>query len=530
MVGTLVSRTRTSIASASEAYSRIHLRWPGRNAPVLAGVSAACALAALLFWLLHEALIDDAYITLTYARNLAFHLHWGLLPDQVSNTATSPLNVLVLGAVTFVVRRPVDALGLVYIANAAALTFGLVKLGESTGLGRHFAWVAAPLLLLNPLLASTLGMETNLAISVLVFLAVSAARGNARWFGIVGGLAVLTRIDLAIFVAVLFLARPLLWRAIHRAAAWFALVVVPWFAFSWVVLGSAVPDTLILKQEADWGAFARDLVMYYGKAQPWAVMGTVVVPALGVLALLAWPWWRRAAWLHRTGVIAAFGLAGGAYFGAYTLLGFAPYLWYYGPTLAALTICCAAVVPLLVSSLSTRTRAAALAGVAALLVLPAGAGWVARAQESVPFTHALVHGNWARPAQYTHIAYEVRATVGDATVRSPFEIGTLLYHCRCHMVDKFSDRGRLADLIAERERSSFLWRLNYLFLDPDELVVDVEDYRMSWSPRSDSSGRSWNVYGPFRGKGQIELHKVPDEHSPDLPASSSLGSADAGGR
>lgn len=488
---------------------------------MFAGVSAAGAFAALLFWLLHEALIDDAYITLTYARNLAFHFHWGLLPDQVSNTATSPLNVLILGAATFIVRQPVDALGLVYVLTAATLTFGLVKLGESTGLGRRFAWVAAPMLLLNPLLASTLGMETNLAVTVLVFLVLSAVRGNARWFGVTGGLAVLTRIDLVIFVAVLFLARPPLWRAAHRVAMWAALVAMPWFVFSWVVLGSAVPDTLILKQEADWGAFARDLVMYYGKPQPWAVLGAVAVPALGALALLAWPLWRRRPRLRRTGVIAALGLAGGAYFGIYALLGLPPYLWYYGPTLATLTICCAAVVPLLVSRMPRHTQTTAVAAGIALLLLPTGAGWAARAQEGVPFTHSLVHGNWARPAQYTHIGHSVGAIVGDATVRSPFEIGTLLYHCRCHMVDKFSDRGRLANLITERKQSSFLWRLNYLFLQPRELDVDFDDYRLKWRPRADPSGRSWNVYGPFKGKGQIELHKVPDKRSQGSSASPS---------
>jgi hypothetical protein len=55
------------------------------------------AAAALIFGLiLRRHLLDDVYITLSYARNLAEHFHWGIVSGQVSNTATSPLNVMAL--------------------------------------------------------------------------------------------------------------------------------------------------------------------------------------------------------------------------------------------------------------------------------------------------------------------------------------------------------------------------------------------------------------------------------------------------
>jgi hypothetical protein len=49
------------------------------------------ALAAGVFAFVRHALVDDAYITAAYARNLAFHLHWGLI-HQDSLCSSSPLS------------------------------------------------------------------------------------------------------------------------------------------------------------------------------------------------------------------------------------------------------------------------------------------------------------------------------------------------------------------------------------------------------------------------------------------------------
>lgn len=76
-------------------------------------------LAALIFALAHRALGDDAYITLSYARNLAFHGRWGLTEFRTSNSATSPLNVWPLAALITVVRAPVVACGLLLVLTGA---------------------------------------------------------------------------------------------------------------------------------------------------------------------------------------------------------------------------------------------------------------------------------------------------------------------------------------------------------------------------------------------------------------------------
>ncbi|MPY79174.1 MAG: hypothetical protein GEV04_11905 [Actinophytocola sp.] len=81
--------------------------------------------AAVIFWLVHRAMIDDAYITLTYARTLAEHGEWGMLPGHEANSATSPLNVLLLGVLSAVLGDPVAAAGVLYVGTCVALVLGL---------------------------------------------------------------------------------------------------------------------------------------------------------------------------------------------------------------------------------------------------------------------------------------------------------------------------------------------------------------------------------------------------------------------
>ena len=67
-----------------------------RRRRVVAIVGWGAAFAALSLYALsfRDTYVDDAYITLQYARNLAEHGTWGFFPDRATNTATSPLNVV----------------------------------------------------------------------------------------------------------------------------------------------------------------------------------------------------------------------------------------------------------------------------------------------------------------------------------------------------------------------------------------------------------------------------------------------------
>ena len=108
---------------------------------------------------------------------------------------------------------------------------------------------------------------------------------------------------------------------------------LPWSVLSWFWLGSAVPDTMVIKLGESMGdrTFANGLY-YFFEAYPFAVTASLIPPALGVLVLLGG--WRRAvAPLHLV-----LGVGGLLHAGTYLLLNTAPYQWYYGPAIGALTM------------------------------------------------------------------------------------------------------------------------------------------------------------------------------------------------
>lgn len=312
-----------------------------RVRPDLVAAVVGAVASGLLFLLAHRSLIDDAYITLTYARNVAFHLHWGVIEQQTSNTATSPLNVWLLAAVTMLVRQPVVAVGVILMATSAAAAVWSARTARQAGV----SWVAPVLtvfgLLASPLLGLTIGLETFIAASLVIGLAYYAVLGRP----VAAGLLVLTRPDLVVFAAVAVLGVAALRRQMVLVAGIAVLVVLPWHLISWVQLGSALPDTFLLKTGGEkWGDsydFANGWQLY-GQAYPTATVLAAGPAVLGLLCLAAWmaPALRRAV-PDGHAVVVVTGIGGLAHLAAFAALGTAPYHWYYGPSVAGLT-CCAA--------------------------------------------------------------------------------------------------------------------------------------------------------------------------------------------
>ena len=462
----------------------------GRGDAVVLGLSAL--LAAAVFWLVHRALIDDAYITMVEARNLAWHGDWGLLPGHLANTATSPLNVALLALLILPLRDPVKAVGALYVLNGVVLAAALLGLGRHLGLGRTLAVVAVPLLLLDPLLASTVGMETMLAVTALVLLVWLSGAGRPALLGVVAGLTVLARLDLAVVVVVVLLLRPRLWRRLHVVAACALLVALPWFVFSWVALGSAVPDTLLIKTSSHWGHFWSGLYSRYYWYDGPAVTATLVACAVGVLALATWAWWRPTLARDPAAVL-VLGCAGAAYYLAFLALDVSPFHWYYGIPVAALVLCACVAVAALARRQVPLLRV--VAGAALLvLIVPVGLAWRDATPTLQPMPVAMIESNWARPAQYARIGRDLRARVGaHAAVTPAGEIGNLLYHCHCELVDRFSDRGQLAPLIERDRAHSALMRLNYWWLRTGTLHPIEPQYHLVFRHGPDRSGWGWNI-------------------------------------
>src|SRR3954451_12044427 len=124
------ARTRTS-RSPFISLSARRSRWARPWAFPAATMGIA---SATVFWLVHASTIDAAYITLSYARNVAFHLRWGLIPQRTSNTATSPLNVLALAGLTAVPGHPVLALAALFVGANVVLGCALLRTARALNL------------------------------------------------------------------------------------------------------------------------------------------------------------------------------------------------------------------------------------------------------------------------------------------------------------------------------------------------------------------------------------------------------------
>jgi hypothetical protein len=481
----------------------------------------AALVAAAVFWLVRDGLIDDTYITLGYARELAVHGHWGMISQETANSATSPLNVLLLAAAITVLRvtgdvHPVLALGVVFVGCVVVIAWGWLRLARALHLARWVSVLGTLVVLVNPFVLSATGLEVHLMAVVLVLLAMTAAEGRPVAFGIVSGVAMITRLDLVIFVVLVALATAAIRRRLDRVIMLLVAVSLPWYLFSWLYLGSAIPDTFVIKtlQHSFGTSTYVDGPVFYlnNPILFWATTWSFALAALGAVALLGWLVVRRP---RRLAPLAAIGVGAAAYYGAYSLLGVPPYQWYFvAPILGLSMFLVGAIGSLATVPFGQPGFARAFAaGVGALVVVATvGAAGFVDVHHGTPWRTAAIFGNWATPAEYASIGVAVHQRIGDATVIAPPEIGTLAYYCECAMVDPFSDGGRTVPLVQRRINSAgtvgrALLRANYLWLDRSRRPRPAQ-YQLKWSSGPGSGPDVWRTWSPAVGIGHLTLLRL----------------------
>jgi hypothetical protein len=270
--------------------------------PWFPAAATGAAGGGLVFLLAHRGLIDDAYITLDYARTLARYGQWALEPGHPTNTATSPLNVVLLAVLIGLCGAPVLSVGVLLTLTLAATGAALSVICAQLGCDRRLAVAAVALLAVNPLLISTTGLETYLAVALIATLGAAVLACRPVTAGLVCGLLGLTRADLAAFGLAGLIGLATRCRAgtrLQRAGQVLgvaAAVGLPWFAASWWWLGSAIPDTLLFKVSEVWegNSFASGL-WHYARGYPVATVLAVLPAAAGIVAVIG----CVAAWLAR---------------------------------------------------------------------------------------------------------------------------------------------------------------------------------------------------------------------------------------
>jgi hypothetical protein len=219
-------------------------------------------------------------------------------------------------------------------------------------------------------------------------------------------------------------------------AALYALVLLPWHLFSWLYLGSFLPDTLLIKMgQGTWGgvSFSTGLVDYYVRRFPAATLSSFALLPFAALA------WGRATAPMRTAatLVASYAIL---HYVGYSILGIPPYHWYYAPlvlgsaVLGALGVTCALKHGRLVQRI--------VAGVA--LAVPAAGLAIIVFENGFPPREAPIHSNWATQAEYRAIGLWIRDHVDPKSIISTKgEIGTLAFYSERRLVNYFSDRNEV---------------------------------------------------------------------------------------
>ncbi len=408
--------------------------------------------------------IDDAYIQLQYARQLIEHRTWGFFPGRVANTATSPLNVLLTALFGLFRASLVDAVVWLTALELLALLLLLLLISRALFDGYYFGAFAFIAFATNPLLLSTIGMEAVLytlllVASVYLFL-------SRRWLplAIVLGLLTLTRPEGALLALIYLAIAPVSRVAKGKLALAYVATLLPWHLYSWIQLGSLVPDTLLIKtRQSAW--LGRSF--YNGVTLYWEYYLLPTAASFSLLPLGPLAFWRSDRKVRQVATtVATYGLL---HYLAYSAMRVPPYHWYYLHQLVpAVFIGSLGVACLLRRVDRAQARFARVAGGVALLLPTAGLLALVYAQ-GFPLEEPPIHTNWATPEHYREIGAWLNENVEPAaTLELTGEIGTLAFYSDRYLVNEFSDMNLPSAIIAGKQDAGppllrWLWRANTLW-------------------------------------------------------------------
>jgi arabinofuranosyltransferase len=249
---------------------------------------SAFVLASIAAQALLPSLVDDSFIYLRVAANIAHGTGWVYNPGETSNPATSVLYTLLLVATGSVIGFGEQTLAVAYTVSLCALfTVQYLAWRKSDG------WPAAVTIAIGCCFSSCLlgafGMESPLLLALVSASALSWRRfGDGYRTGLLLGLTALTRpegIAMLGLVGLLGLARRrIAWRSTLVAV----LLMLPWILFATVYFGTAMSQTAAVKaaqRHYGWWATQPDFVIGF-LSQPLLPWLTFSVAAIGMV--LAW--------------------------------------------------------------------------------------------------------------------------------------------------------------------------------------------------------------------------------------------------
>ena len=209
-------------------------------------------LARLAFWLITDRVWEDALITVTHARNVVAGVGLTHHPGEpVTHGFTSAVSVLIpLAGEILVKGSGIVVLRVASILAAIATIVFADRICRRLGLGR---WPTALVLIYlaldqNQIFYGMAGMETQVAVAVLLWSVDAVMAGTVLRTGLSFGVAVLTRPDFLLWNAAATLDLGLRdWRRTARILVLGAAVGAPWIIFTTLYYGSPIPNTILAK-------------------------------------------------------------------------------------------------------------------------------------------------------------------------------------------------------------------------------------------------------------------------------------------
>ncbi|MBI3361889.1 MAG: hypothetical protein HY023_12350 [Chloroflexi bacterium] len=295
--------------------------------------------------------IDDAYITFRYARNILAGIGFVYNPGERVLGTTTPLYTLLMAALAFVLRTdnyPWLALGVNAVADAITCAL-LVTLGERlsgqrrVGIAAGLLWAVAPM----SVTFAIGGMETSVFIMLMMATYVMYMSPRPRSITpISASLALLTRPDALLFVGPIvldFVARSIRRKAptsdlrpLTSSLLVFLLPLLLWAIFATLYFGSPLPHSIAAKVAAyrlpPDAALVR-LIQHYGTpffdqlvlGRFWPLAGFFVYLLLFVIGSLSFIRRDSRAW-----PLVAYPIL---YFAAFSLANPLIFRWYLAPPL-----------------------------------------------------------------------------------------------------------------------------------------------------------------------------------------------------
>src|SRR5579859_3359028 len=415
-------------------------------------------------------IIDDAYITFRYSRNIVEGQGFVYNPGEYTLGTTTPLYTLLMAAISFVLRGedfPTYAIAVNALADAgtAVLLFLIVRrltgrtlTGTVLGVLLGVLWGIAPM----SVTFAVGGMETSLSI----FFAIAAVwlylEDRVFWMGIVVGLGFLTRIDALLWIGPLLLYQLVeQWRNLSLTPytagtkpglsaflahipwrTWLAAVLtsLPWLLFSLFYFGSPIPHSLLAKSAAylippgaQFTWLLPRLTTPFFESGPLIILDALIYLVLNILGIvfaarklprllpyLIYPW---------------------LYFIVFSIANPPVFRWYTAPPLPAVMLGIVSGVWAILERLQrmSRTLPFATAGVALVAVLWGGSSlnaWTAHPDHG-PDRPAPQMAFFALELNYEKMATLLRDKYGVAsdTLVASADIGTIGYFSRARIID-----------------------------------------------------------------------------------------------